>query len=93
MWKECSDNSGIPDASLNPLALLVRPASSTTPSKITITNLKVIDLKYGHLEPTMYLNYYIPSMAESKRLKFLYGVSFTPNTLNPYMRSTMSFNI
>ena len=50
------------------MAFLVRPAGSSTPTKIKLSNLKIIKSYETTLKVNGYLNYYRPLMSESVRM-------------------------
>lgn len=69
-------STGYPTANLNPLSLLMRPAGSSTPSKITLSNLKVFNNDWSVLKFYKLINYYLPQMTDLRRVYYIYHIQF-----------------
>ena len=76
------------------MALIARPAGSSTPSKITLSNLKIAKYNQLLLEFDKQLNYYAPEMSDFYRRKYLYHLTFNDDALYPFdppLKAAMSY--
>ena len=76
------------------MALIARPAGSSTPSKITLSNMKIIKIFHSILESNNHLNYYAPDMRENFRKQYVYHLTFNDDALYPFdppLKAAMSY--
>ena len=80
----CDANTGFPGSTLNPMAFIIRPAGSTTPSKITLSHLKISKTPQAYMFLNNLLNYYSPLMHDTQHIDYLFHIPFNQNQLDSF---------